>query len=144
MLTNQLPHILENPMDVYIEIHGRSNPGSTSKASALKFHPQKGLISLFVCNKYMQKGISSWRAHSNISLIVQHPMGFQKYELVCEYVEHHKTNPKEKAFQEKYTQSLNQILKSYGIPTEAESNCLNNCQVITLKLKSAKSKIRMR
>lgn len=143
MLTNQLQHILENPMDVYIEINGKSNPGSTSKASALKFHPQKGEISLFVCNKYMQKGISGWRSRPNISLTVQHPMGFQKYELNCEYVEHHKTSPREKAFQEKYTQSLHQILKGYGIPTEPAATCLNNCQVITLKLKSAKSKIRM-
>lgn len=144
MLTNQRQHILENPMDVYIEINGKSNSGSTSKASALKYHSQKEEISLFVCNKYMQKGISSWKSRPNISLTVQHPMGFQKYELQCEYVEHHKTSPREKAFQEKYTQSLNHILKSYGIPTEAEAACVNNCQVITLKLKSAKSKIRMR
>ncbi|WP_299454666.1 hypothetical protein [uncultured Microscilla sp.] len=144
MLTNQLQNILENPMDVYIEIKGKASIGSASKANALKFHPTTGLISLFVCNKYLQQGISGWKSRPSVSLIVQHPMGFQKYELQCEYVEHHKTNPREKAFQEQYTHSLNQILKSYGIPTEVPSNCMTSCQVITLKIKSVKSKIRMR
>ena len=144
MFINQLKEILANPMDVYVETGSKSRQDSTSKANALKYHPKQKLISLFICNKYLQMGLSGWKLRPEIALVVQHPLGFQRYELQCVYLKHHKASTHETMFQKNYSQSLNQILKNYGIPTEGSSDCMESCHMITLKVKNIVSKMRMR
>lgn len=144
MLINQLREILTTPMDVYVETGNQARQDSTSKANALKYHPKQNLISLFICSKYLHIGLSGWKSRPEIALTVQHPLGFQRYELQCMYIKHHKAGLVETKFQKDYNQSLNQILRNYGIPTENFSDCLDSCHVITLQAQNIVSKMRMR